>query len=465
MSTMQALLQPNPRPWPVPEPVQAAPVTVLVVDDEPHVVAALRRSLRSRGWSVLTAGEGLGGLSVLREHPVDAIISDMRMPGMNGAQFLREARLLQPNAVRVLLTGHADIGSALQAVNEGEILRYFTKPWDDDALLDAIALGVERERLRAERDQLLALSQVQNQTLIELNQTLEERVAQRSAALADALADSQAARAQLAQGLEATMQMLATLVEARAGLTRGRARAVAAHVERVGPRLGLQGSALQEAVHAALLVDLGQMLLPDRLVSQPSALLHGNDRQLWLAHPQNAQAMLIGIPALSGAANLLAHLHERHDGAGVPRALPGRAIPLAARLLAVAADYEAMRCGAVVRDRLTQTQALELMRADAGHRYDPQVVAAFVDSLVAPTPAPRRQLTLALDKLQPGMELAADLQVREGFVLLPAGRTLDESLLAKLRDFARRNDLRLQATVLEPSTPEVQLSASVFATL
>lgn len=453
-------------PAPAAPPARPA-ATVLVVDDEPHVIGALRRSLRTRGWTVVSAPDGAAGLAVLRAQAVDAVVSDMRMPGMSGAQFLREARLLQPGAVRLLLTGHADVGSALQAVNEGEVLRYFTKPWDDEALLEAIATGLERERLRAERDRLLALTQAQNQALADLNHTLEERVAQRSAALALALADSQAARTQLAEGLDATMRMLSTLVGARAGLSRSRARAVAAHVERVGPRLGLTPAEVQEAMQAALLVDLGQLLLPERLVNQPSGTLQGAERQQWLAHPQNAQALLIGIPALAGPATLLAQLHERHDGSGLPQGLAGEAIPMAARLLAAAADYEAMRCGAMVRGELSQAEALELMRADAGHRYDPQVVLLFAESLVAPTPAPRRTRQLALDQLQPGMELADDLQVREGFVLLPAGRVLDAVLVAKLLSFALRNELKLQACVLDPAPPEPARAggASGFAPL
>src|SRR5690242_14052488 len=90
--------------------------TVLAVDDEPNIVAALRRTLRGRGFNVLTALGGAAGLQVLQAHPVDAIICDMRMPGMSGAEFLHQARRAVPESVRILLTGYADIASTIEAV-------------------------------------------------------------------------------------------------------------------------------------------------------------------------------------------------------------------------------------------------------------------------------------------------------------------------------------------------------------
>ena len=118
--------------------------SVLAVDDEPNIVSALRRTLRSRGFTVHTALGGAEGLQVLDAQPIDAIISDMRMPEMTGAQFLQAARVKTPEAVRILLTGYADITSTIEAVNNGEIFRYLSKPWDDDVLLSVLHDGLER---------------------------------------------------------------------------------------------------------------------------------------------------------------------------------------------------------------------------------------------------------------------------------------------------------------------------------
>src|SRR5690606_26523329 len=97
-------------------------------DDEPNVLRALRRSLRGQGFDIHTATQGTEALALLERVPVDAIVCDMRMPGMNGADVLKSSIALAPDAVRVLLTGYSDIASTVKAVNEGEIFRYLAKP-------------------------------------------------------------------------------------------------------------------------------------------------------------------------------------------------------------------------------------------------------------------------------------------------------------------------------------------------
>src|SRR5205085_10841172 len=157
--------------------------SVLAVDDEPNIVSALRRTLRPRGFTVHTALGGAEGLALLAQQPVDVVISDMRMPEMTGARFLQHARAVQPEAVRILLTGYSDIASTIEAVNNGEIFRYLSKPWEDDVLLSVLHDGLERKRLARERDQLLALTREQNAKLQAHAEQLEERVRERTADL------------------------------------------------------------------------------------------------------------------------------------------------------------------------------------------------------------------------------------------------------------------------------------------
>ena len=108
--------------------------TLLIVDDEENILRALCRVFRRDGHRVLTATSGPEGLELLKKGPVSLIISDQRMPGMIGAEFLGQAKALSPHAIRIMLTGHSDIEAATRAINEGEIFRYLTKPWDDNQL-------------------------------------------------------------------------------------------------------------------------------------------------------------------------------------------------------------------------------------------------------------------------------------------------------------------------------------------
>src|SRR5579862_6564126 len=122
-------------------------VKVLCVDDEPNVLEGLGLHLRRR-YTLLTATSGGEALAVLRQNPDTAVVvSDMRMPAMNGAAFLHQARQVAPDAVRMLLTGQTDLDSAINAVNQGQIFRFLTKPCPTIALIVAIEAAAEQHRL------------------------------------------------------------------------------------------------------------------------------------------------------------------------------------------------------------------------------------------------------------------------------------------------------------------------------
>ena len=444
---MSSLPQTQPQTQPQPQPER---YRILAVDDEPNVLSALQRALRRQGYQVSTAEGGAEALAQLAQLQPHVIISDMRMPGMNGAEFLKASRAHSPHAVRMLLTGYADISSALQAVNEGEVFRYLTKPWNDEQLGAALEEGLERHRLRAERDRLLALTAQQNTALLQLNGDLEARVAARTSELQQALARYEQVHQQLKRGFIATMGMFSSLVEARAGLTRGSARRVADHVRRVAPLLGLDTTQQQDTLFAAMLVDLGKVVLPERLTQQSFVDLSTDERRLWLAHPQHAHDLMLGVDTLRGAAEALRSLNERFDGSGLPDRLAGEAIGMGTRLLMVAVDYESAMAGALVRARLTPAEARQLLRATAGQRLDPQVVALFIESLLAPAAPVRPRRTVTGDELLPGMQLAEDLMSQGGLLLVPRGQLVDAAMIQHFQTYQRRNELQLRLTVFDP---------------
>ena len=156
---------------------EGAKATLLLLDDEPSVLNALRRLFRAPGYKVLQSTSAAEALGLLRDNPVDLVISDMRMPEMDGAHFLEAVRLHDPSVVRMLLTGFSDISSTIAAINKGEIHRYIAKPWDDQDLLRAVREALAQRNLVQENARLQQLSTSQNEALRELNLTLEARVA------------------------------------------------------------------------------------------------------------------------------------------------------------------------------------------------------------------------------------------------------------------------------------------------
>ena len=154
--------------------------TILCLDDDKNVVNALKRELRLVGSNVLTATEGAKALELMIDHECAVIISDMRMPKMDGAEFFRRVLELQPHTFRILLTGYADLEAAMRAVNAGEIHRYLHKPWDAAELARTVEQGLERYELAQENIKLTNELAERNLALEELNATLEQQVEERT---------------------------------------------------------------------------------------------------------------------------------------------------------------------------------------------------------------------------------------------------------------------------------------------
>ena len=126
--------------------VQGLRYRVLFVDDEPRVLLALKAIFRKE-YQVLTADGGAAAIELMQNHPVDVIVSDQRMPGMSGLDFLRTARELQPKTIRLLLTGYSDLSAIIGSINEGEIFRFVSKPWSNEKLRETIAAAVDAAAL------------------------------------------------------------------------------------------------------------------------------------------------------------------------------------------------------------------------------------------------------------------------------------------------------------------------------
>lgn len=153
--------------------------TLLLVDDEGNIVSALKRLLRTHDFRILTANSGQGGLEVLTKNPVDVIISDQRMPGMTGVEFLGKAKELYPDTVRIVLSGYTELHSVTDAVNQGAIYKFLTKPWDDDQLLEHIHEAFRHKGMADENRRLNLEVLTANQELAQANRRLEDLLQQK----------------------------------------------------------------------------------------------------------------------------------------------------------------------------------------------------------------------------------------------------------------------------------------------
>jgi response regulator RpfG family c-di-GMP phosphodiesterase len=413
------------------------PATLLCVDDEPNILNALKRLFRPHGYRLLTADGGEQGLNLLAQTEVDLVISDMRMPEMDGARFLELVRQRWPGTLRILLTGYSDIASTIAAVNRGEIYRYISKPWLDEEVVLVVRQALELAGLAREKARLEALTRKQNLELIAFNAGLEDLVAQRTAALRKAMDSLAHAHAGLKKSFISSITVFSNLIELRHGAATGHSRRVADLARRLALRLKVGEAAQQDVLVAALLRDIGKLTLPDRVVGKAFSALSGEEQREFMKHPVKGQAALMALEQLAGAAHLIRGQHERWDGMGYPDGLCGSRIPQGARILAVASDYEGLQRGRVTNMCLTAAQAHAFIVGDRGKRYDPAVVDAFVETAgPASTQAvPVAEKHMTSPQLRSGMVLARDLLTRDGFLLLSRDHVLDSSLIEKIRGY------------------------------
>ena len=423
------------------ENTQTTPSSILLVDDEPGILSSLRRLLRPSGYKIHTAEGGAAGLEILEKETIDLVISDMRMPEMDGAKFLEQVRLRWPEVVRILLTGYADISSTIAAINRGEIFRYISKPWEDNDLVLIVRDALEGRRLRAENERLLSLTREQNEQLKQLNQGLEEKVRQRTGEIEQINSFLNLANDKLKQNFLVSIKMFSSLIELRGNLVAGHSRRVANLAQKLGDRMGMPKHEQHDLFYAALLHDIGKIGFSDGLLARPVSKLNSEELGSYRKHAVIGASALTPLEELAEVAKIVRSHHERFDGQGFPDGLQGLSIPFGARILSIVNDYDGLQIGTLSEKRMSPEEAMSLITQSRGKRYDPAVVDAFVEligHLGREDVAKERPVHYA--DLQSGMVLARDLVSREGLLLLAADFVLDARVIHQIREYARREN-------------------------
>jgi response regulator RpfG family c-di-GMP phosphodiesterase len=413
------------------------PTRLMLVDDEAAILSGLRRLLRSSEYEIHTAGGGEEALKMLRQTPVDIIISDMRMPGMSGAEFLAQAAKEWPDTIRMVLTGYADLGDTIAAINSGHIYRYFSKPWDEDDLRLSVRRAVEQLRLKRENSRLQALTSRQNEELKSLNTGLEERVVARTAELKQTADMLDNAYGELKENYNHTVELLVHLTDLSGPSTKGHGRRVAELSKLMAQRMELDLHSIQNIRSAGLLHDIGKMVLPDELVNAPYSTLSREGQQQMEKHAKLGEAALMGLPPLKDAAGLIRSHHEQFDGNGYPDGLIGEAIPLGARIIGVAEAYDELCVGTMMGHAHTPTEAIEFISRGGGSRYDPAVVKVCValqeELSKVHQQAEPSVLCISTRDLEAGMVLVSNLMSSDGMLLLTTGHKLTAPIIEKIK--------------------------------
>lgn len=440
-----------------PEPI------VLCVDDEESILSSLKRALRKQPFTLLVASSGEEALTLLANNNVDLIISDMRMPNMSGAQLLSKACDTWPDTVRVLLTGYADMESTVSAINDGHIFRYINKPWNNDDLVVAIHSALEHKRLKDANAALTQLTKKQNAELLAFNTELESKVTERTQELADAHNQLNQIYTELSDSYQSAIRVFAQLIEMRESGTRHHSQKVAETCTKLSEVLTMNDSERSDLKNAALLHDIGKMSFSDEFMSIPYSKMTKEEKTKYHTHPGIGQAALLSIPALDNTGLIIRAHHERIDGTGFPDGLAGDTIPIAARIIAVAADFDDLQHGLLLDRPLSTAETLAYLKEKAGTHYDKSVVDAIIDlanESIEEGAAVFREHTVHISDLKPGMRTADDITASNGMLLLSTGQELTESLIHRISQCLNDTGGSKLVLVMKPANDPQDLNSA-----
>ena len=364
---------------------------VLLVDDDVLLLRSLGRILRDE-FEVVTAESGEAALQVLFDaDPFAVVIADMMMPGMDGIHFLDQWKFLSPNTTRVMLTGQAELGTAIDAVNQGQVFRFLTKPIKGDDLRLVLVDAVNQyELVMAERTLLEQTLTGSVQTLVELLSLFDPK----------------------GFGRTKEMRDLAVAIAEKFSLD-------------VGWDIGL----------AALLARIGWLAIPVEIQAKITRgeRLSVQENEMFLRAPEIGSNIIANIPRLQSVAQIIKYSTKNYDGTGYPNERIQREdLPLGSRILKVVSEYVNR-----LQIRKSKMVVFSEIETGAGTKYDPDVLKALGEIIHVPVSEAERHVLLALDELQPGMILADDVYVKNNEVaVLPMGTQLNLLHIEKLRNYS-----------------------------
>ncbi len=327
---------------------------MLIVDDDPACCKLLSLFLDGTTFVMSTASSGAEALKLMERERFEAVISDLRMPGMSGLQLLAETCLRFPYTAFLVTTGVDDLQVAVEAMSAGAD-DYLVKPLCEEVVL----LSLDRALRKRHNEELLD----------DYRQNLEKLVAERTEALNRSLHHVQAS-------YEQTLCALGAALDLRDHATAGHSWRVSRYSLEVATAMDAPEDLRCNLAHAAYLHDIGKLGVPDNILLKPGPLTE-LEREIMREHVKMGFDLLRHIPFLAEASDIVLCHHERFDGRGYPRGITGQAIPLGARIFSAADAFDAITSDRPYRSASSCAEACELIYKESGSQFDPDVVAAF----------------------------------------------------------------------------------------
>ncbi len=309
---------------------------ILIVDDEPDNLALLYRTLRGK-YDIAKSTSPLTALDMLKQEHFHCILSDHKMPEMDGVEFLKRSCEISPDTMRLLVTAYTDAGILIDAINYAKIYRYIKKPYNPDELLLIVENALEYWQLKYDNGALV--------------NDLKELFAGTITAIVEAL-------------------------DAKDSYTLGRSRRVTLYAVKIAKTLHLSDTTTGKIELAGLLHDIGMIGVSDDILAKVEKLSPGEYAEI-KKHVHHSVRILDDIKQLKDVVEIIKYHHEFFDGNGYPYGKKGEEIPIGSRIIAVADAFDSMITPKAYRNQILPSEALAKIKALSGKQFDPVVVENF----------------------------------------------------------------------------------------
>ncbi len=314
---------------------------VLLVDDEDNNLSLMARSLHNESFNIIKCQNAIDALAELNKQNFDIILSDHKMPQMDGITFLQQAGEISPNSIKILVTAYSDAELLIDSINKAKIFRYIKKPYKPDELIITVESAIEYLRLQEDNKVLVT---------------------------------------DLKDLFSGTIKAIIEALDAKDSFTLGRSRRVTFYSLKIANKLNLPKHVIGELELAGLLHDIGMIGVSDEILNKTDKLTPEEFEEI-KQHVKHGVKILEDINQLKDVVNVVKHHHEHYDGTGYPDRLSGENIPLLSRIIAITDAYDSMVSHRAYRTSLSSQEAVEKLKLASGKQFDPELTQIFLDVL------------------------------------------------------------------------------------
>lgn len=374
---------------------------ILCVDDDPNVLESYQRAFRKQFRIDIALGGDEALEAIINQGPYAVVVADMQMPGMNGVELLKRVKEHGKDTVRMMLTGNADQQTALEAVNEGHVFRFVTKPCPPETFAKVLNAGLEQYRLiRAERDLL-------------------------------------------SKTFSASVKVLTDVLSAVSPTAFGRASRVRQMARNLCQELELNDWQIEVA---AMLSQIGCVSIPDHILvkAYEGRDLSHTERTIFESYPESGTQLISNIPRLEEVSRIITYQQQHYDGGGIPGDGTSESdIPLGSRVLKIALDLDTLSAAGYSKE----TAVAEMNYREGW--YDPSMLPAL-SNVLAITDV-QVVCSVKIPQLVDGLILADDIVTRSGVLVCAKGQEVTRAMRFRLKNYLVNIGIQSSVKVFVPS--------------